>query len=366
MKLIFAVNHPAQYHLFKNPYLGLKSRGHDVVFVIKGKDILEPLMISDQVDFVTLAKRSHRKSRFSILAKGLWEVIIQGKNLWDFARKYKPDLMIGTDYSISHVGKVLKIPSIVFNEDDYQVNKFFCLLAYPCCTFIVSPQVCSVGKYYKKKIEYNGYQKLAYLHPKVFKPDLAIVKKYIPGDSKYYLIRLVHFSAGHDIEMKHGGIGFKEINTLIKSLKSRGKVFITSESQIPNHLKKYQLNIDYKDIHHILYYCDLFIADSQSMIVEAAMLGTPSIRFNSFVGKISVLEELEHKYKLTIGIHNSKPELLIQTVKECLKTQNLRNEFQKRRTLMLSEKLEVSSFFIWLIENYPKSVSNMLNGQGWQ
>ncbi len=36
------------------------------------------------------------------------------------------------------------------------------------------------------------------------------------------------------------------------------------------------------------------------MIAEAAVLGTPSIRFNDFVGKLGYLEDLEHKYGLTI------------------------------------------------------------------
>ena len=42
------------------------------------------------------------------------------------------------------------------------------------------------------------------------------------------------------------------------------------------------------------------------MAVEAAMLGTPSLRFNDFAGKIGVLEELEHKYELTFAIPPSE------------------------------------------------------------
>ncbi len=55
------------------------------------------------------------------------------------------------------------------------------------------------------------------------------------------------------------------------------------------------------DIYHALYYADLYIGDSQTIAAEKAVLGTPALRFNDFVGKIGYLEELEHKYGLTFG-----------------------------------------------------------------
>jgi predicted glycosyltransferase len=53
------------------------------------------------------------------------------------------------------------------------------------------------------------------------------------------------------------------------------------------------------------------------MAVEAAMLGTPSVRFSSFSGKIRVLEELEHTYKLTVGILPSEPRSYFQQSMIC-------------------------------------------------
>ena len=49
----------------------------------------------------------------------------------------------------------------------------------------------------------------------------------------------------------------------------------------------------------------MFIGDSQTMTSEAAVLGTPAIRCNSFVNRISYLEEEENTYELTFGF---KPE----------------------------------------------------------
>jgi predicted glycosyltransferase len=46
----------------------------------------------------------------------------------------------------------------------------------------------------------------------------------------------------------------------------------------------------------------MYIGDSQTMTAEAAVLGTPAIRFNDFVGELSYLEELEYTFDLTYGI----------------------------------------------------------------
>lgn len=366
MKIIFAINHPAHYHLFKNPYKSLKEKGNDIVFVIKDKDILEKLMISEKVSFVKITKKRVGHNMFSILAKGFFDMIIQDLNLFRFVKKFIPDFMAGTDYSITHIGKILSIPSIVLNEDDYDINKLFCRLSYPFCNCIISPTVCNVGKFQHKKINYDGYQKLSYLHPSVFKPDPGIVAKYTSYDEKYFLIRLVSFSAGHDIEKDHGGLKNPDIEKLIDVLLPYGKVLISSEFELPSSLRQYKLKIDYKDIHHLLAYSTLFIADSQSMIVEAAMLGTPSVRFNSFVGRISVLEELEKSYGLTVGVHNSNPGRLIALVKDMVMNKNLKAEYQLKREKMLLDKINVNLFIIWFIENYPESEDIIRNKPDFQ
>jgi predicted glycosyltransferase len=355
MKFLIAVNHPAQYHLFKVTYASLVKSGHSVVFVIKDKDILAELMKNEGVYYHRLLKKRVGKNKVSILFNGLIDVIYQDLALFKFVKKHKPDVMFGTDYSITHIGKLINIPSIVFNEDDFNINKFFCKLSYPWASCIVSPSVCDVGKYDYKKINYEGYQKLAYLHPNVFLPNKSVINKYLDVNKTYFLVRLVSFSAGHDIEMKHGGINEQVLSEIINKLERHGDVYISSEADIPEQFLKYKLPIDVKDIHHLMAFASLIIADSQSMIVEASMLGTPSIRFNSFVGKISVLEELQNTYELTTGISNNRPDLLMEKIIVLLQNEKRDTEYRLKRNVMLSHKIDVSGFITWFVENYPES-----------
>ena len=89
-------------------------------------------------------------------------------------------------------------------------------------------------------------------------------------------------------------------------------------------------------------FAKMYIGDSQTMAAEAAVLGTPSIRFNDFVGEISYLEELEHKYQLTFGIRSHDKEKLFEKTKELIEQNNLRDTFKSRKETMLKEKTDLS------------------------
>ena len=91
------------------------------------------------------------------------------------------------------------------------------------------------------------------------------------------------------------------------------------------------------------------------MAAEAAVLGTPSFRYNDFVGKLGYLEELEHRYGLTFGIRTDQPKELYARVERSLNMPNLKQEWATRRTRMLVDTIDLTRFLTWFIENYPDS-----------
>jgi len=84
-------------------------------------------------------------------------------------------------------------------------------------------------------------------------------------------------------------------------------------------------------------FASLLISDSQSLSVEAAMIGLPNLRFSDFSGRISVLEELEKVYHLTIGIKTSDPQRLIREARHLLLSTDLKNEYKKRRNFSVTD-----------------------------
>jgi len=84
-------------------------------------------------------------------------------------------------------------------------------------------------------------------------------------------------------------------------------------------------------------FASLLISDSQSMSVEAAMIGLPNLRLSDFSGRISVLEELEKVYHLTIGIKTSDPQRLIREARHLLLSADSKKEYQKRRNFSVTD-----------------------------
>jgi len=358
MRYLFFLGHPAHFHLFNNIISELEIRGHETIVLIKTKDVLEQLCIESTLSYTNILPEVRGNSKFGIGISFLFKY----KRIGKFIKSFKPDILIGSEPTLAHLGYAFHIPSFVFSEDDVEIIPQFAKIAYPFVSAIISPTTCNAGRWNYKKIGYDGFHKLAYLHPSVFKPDKSKID--FLGVEKYFIIRLTNLQAYHDKGKK--GISRNLLLELIVRLEKVGKVFITSERQLPEEFEKYRLVINPLLIHQVLYFADLYIGDSQSMAVEASLLGTPNIRFNDFAAKIGVLNELENKYSLTKGINTSCSDKLLEVVNELVLDSNVVNRTKELAQVMLKDKINVPKFFVWFIENYPQSKQIMKENPDYQ
>lgn len=349
MNYLFHLGHPAHFHLFRRVIFNLEAKGNECFILIKKKDILEELLMKSGLRYLNILPEGRSNSKFGIILS----MIKTDFRLAIYAIKHRPAMMIGTSYAISHIGKLLCIPSVNVNEDDYNVVPFYSMMSYPMAKTILCPEVCNTGKWRNKTVQYSGYHELAYLHPRYFTPDKTIVNKYNTEDKPYFIIRFAQLTAHHDTGMK--GINKELAIRIIELLLPWGKVYITSERNLEPEFEKYRMLINPLDIHHLIAFAQIYIGDSQTMAAEAGVLGTPFIRFNDFVDKIGYLKELEIKYQLGYGIKSDNSVKLLETIQMLLKMSNRQEVFELRRKNMLSEKIDVSLFFTWFIENYPSS-----------
>ena len=361
MKVLLFLGHPAHFHLFRFVLRELKEKSCQLMIIIKSKDVLVDLLENESLEYENIYPIERSNSKLKIIIS----LIERDNKLLKYSRNYRPDFMIGTSSEIARVGRLINIPSIVVQEDDANVIKNFSRLTYPFAKTILSPASCNNGRWGAKTIFYQGYHELAYLHPNYFQPNIEKVKRFTnyPAE-KYFIIRFAKLTAYHDIGKS--GITNELAIQIINKLNPLGKVYITSERELEPEFEKYRIKIDPSDIHHALAFAALFIGDSQTMAAEAAVLGTPSIRFNDFVGKLGYIEELEHKYGLTYGIKTSDPEKLFKKIDELLSMENLKEEWQKRRANMLNDKIDVTAFMVWFIENYPVSFRIMKENSNYQ
>jgi predicted glycosyltransferase len=349
LKILFYLGHPAHFHLFRPVINNLVEAKNQVKVLIKKKDILEDLVKRSGWDYENILPKGRKDNLISI---GFGQ-IQRDITLYNITRKFVPDIMLGTSAEIGHIGKLKNIPSVVVNEDDAEVVPLFARLSYPFASHIVAPSSCNVGKWEYKRISYEGYHELSYLHPNVFKAGRKFVEPLFQDQKRYFILRFAQLTAHHD--SGKSGITRTIAQRLIQLLEPHGHVYITSERKLEEEFEKYRINIDPLKIHHALYYADMYIGDSQTMAAEAAVLGTPAIRFNDFVGKIGYLEELEHKYGLTYGIPTKNPEHLYTKIALLLSIHDIKKEWHIKREIMLREKIDVSTFMTWLVEKYPES-----------
>lgn len=343
------LGHPAQYHFVKCAVRRWHQDGNNVKLLIKTKDILEDLLLEDGMEYENIQSEPRGNGKLNILMASFRRT----KAVLRIAKEFKADVLVGTDSSVAQAAWLLRKPAITVLEDDYEVIRNLAKLTYPYTSCILVPTVCDVGPYNQKKVGYAGYMKLAYLHPNCFTPDRNVLRKYNLAD-QYVLIRLAKLTAHHDLGIK--GLNEELVKGLILLAEKNGyKTYVTSETQLSPSLQPYHLQIEFKDIHHVLAFAGMLVSDSQSMSVEAAMLGVPSLRFSDFAGRISVLEELEQKYHLTFGISTKDPQKLMNQMNELFDMPEMGSVFQNRRMKMLSEKIDVTAFFTWFIENYPES-----------
>lgn len=361
MKILFHIAHPAQYHMYKFTIHNLNEQGHRVNVTINTKDILEELLINDGVSYKNILPIRRKKNTkwaalLTLLKKDFKLFFIQLKENYD--------LMVGTETALSHVGWLLRKPVLIMDEDDVHVVPEAAALSFPFASYVVSPVSCDLGKWTKKKISYSGYQKTCYLHPNYFKPRREFVSDIIDTHGKYYLIRVSGLSAYHD--SGSNGFNLDVLRSIVVRLAPHGKVLISTEKALPPDLNKYLFKADVSRMHHLLSYAEILIADSQSMCVEAALLGTPSLRYSDFAGRIGVLEELEHKYGLTYGFKVSDYKQMYTKLDELLATKNLKLSWEVKKNAMLKEKIDVTAFWTWLIGNYPNSIKTLKKDPDYQ
>lgn len=365
MNILIDINHPAHVHLLRNAYKEVVSRGHHVIVTVKDIPSAKQLLDLYKITYIEIGKKDDK-----LALKGFDQLIYNWRIL-RLVHKHHIELGIGSSINIAHVSKLSRMHSIILDDDDDEVEPLFAKYAHPFADVVLSPK--DTPRATKKVVYYPAFHELAYLHPKRFVPNPEVLdeagisyKRDAKGNvtevEPYFIMRFNAFKAHHDMGVV--GLTIENKRRMVKLLSQHGKVFITTERNIDPEFEPYQLKVSPEKAHSLMYYATLFVGDSQTMTSEAAVLGTPSIRCNTFVGRIHYLEEEEHRYGLTYGFRPEESEAMFERVEELLAmgTTELKTEWAKRRAFLLYEKIDYTAFMVWFIENYPASVEETKRG----
>lgn len=347
MKFLFYLGHPAHYHNFKNVIKSL-VQNHEVSLLVRPKEVLLDLIDIEDVEVIQLKEKTGRG--FLSL---IYDVLYRNLTLLKLSVFNKYDLLIGTDLSIAQIGRLLRLRSVVVNEDDAEAVPLFAKFAYPYAYKILAPKGCSTGNYEYKTIRYNGYHELAYLHPELFSAKVEVLESLGLKPKSYVIMRFSALNAHHDSGVK--GIDDELALRIINHFGENYQVIISSERKLSADLEPYRMTFAPSKMHDVLAHAKLFIGDSQTMAAESMVLGTPSIRCNDFVGRLSYLEELETKYKLGIGLLPRDANRILEKIDEIFSNDNMSEEWQNRRSQMLENKINVAVYWAQLFTDLAKA-----------
>ncbi|MFC7213285.1 DUF354 domain-containing protein [Saliphagus sp. GCM10025334] len=276
MKYLFFTNTPAHVHLYRHTVERLEAHGHDVLVLGREYACTEPLLEYYDLPYQMYGRCGTTKgSLFRELPR-------QYRTIFELARAYDPDWIFGIGSYAAHAGAMTRTPvTVVLDTEPTSIDHW---LSRPFVSTFLTPEAFrkDLGSNHYR---FRGFKESAYLHPDVFEADPEVRDELGVGrDEPYVIVRLNAFGSHHDIG-KQGFTGDAR-RRLLSRLAEDATVFVSDEGGDADleGLDVRPFSLHPARIHDALAEAELLVADTQTMVTEAALLGTPAIRSNSFVG----------------------------------------------------------------------------------
>ena len=229
-----------------------------------------------------------------------YELVARDWRVWRTVRSFKPAVILTRSPAGVHIGRLTRTP-VLYDTDDGHVAGLLYSIAGPFADIITTP-TATEKTYGKPHRKYQGYKELFYLHPNRFEPDPGVRNELgLNPDERFSVLRLTGFTASHDTS--EAGMNRQQIDRVIDRLSTIGRVLISSEQDLPPSLRELRIPSPVERFHHVLAAAELVVGDSQSVCSEAGVVGTPSLRFNTWAGRHPYQVELEERWGLTKAFH---------------------------------------------------------------
>ena len=346
MKIVVDINHPAHIHYFKHFIWEMQRRGHEFLITASEKDVSYRLLDAYGFDYVKLGNYG------GSLIQKIINLPLMDLRMYNAIKDFNPDFCIGSgSIRAAHAACMLKSVSILLESTEHSGEQH--RLYIPFVSTILTPS-CFKKDLGAKQIRFDGYKELMYLHPDYFTPNPAVLTELdLAEDDPFIIVRFVSWQASHDV----GQHGIRDKVGLVKALEQYGRVLITSEGALPPELQPYQIRVSPEKLHDLLYYATLYVGEGGTTASEAAVLGTPSIYVSSLVGTMGNFIELEETYDLLYSFTDGGAAL--DKAVEILQDPKSKDKWRIKRDRLLTDKIDVTEFMVWFVENYPRSFTEM-------
>lgn len=345
MNILIDIGHPGHVHLLHGVAEEMKKRGHKVFYSVRDIPVAKRLM--EHYGMTPWVDLGGKKD--SLLGKAQ-TVFSQDMQLLRFVRRNHIDLGLSSGLVLSHVSRLTKMKSFMFDDDDDAAEPLVTKYGHPLTDIVFTPDC--IHRKTKHAVYYAGTHELAYLHPNRFTPDPSVLQHAgLAEGERFFIMRFVALKGHHDVGQ--AGLSLEQKRALVDLLKTHGRVIITSERAVEPEFEPYRLPVPPEEIHSLMAYSSMFVGDSQTMTSEAAVLGVPALKCNTFAGRLSVPNMLENKYNLCHAYLPERFEDMLAKIRSLLDmpSESLRAKWHAKRQRMLQEMIDPTEFFINHIEH---------------
>ncbi len=356
MRILIDVGHPGHVHYFKNAIQILQQKGHTIKVTARDKEVTFSLLDAYHIPYVSRGKGGRGLTgKLLYLLKGNWLI-------WQVARQFKPDLFLSFASSYAaQVSFLCRKPHIAFDDTEHALFEHIMYVPFTDAIATPTPFRKDLGS---KQVRFDGYIELCHLAPGYFTPDASVLNEVgISADEKFVVIRFVSWEASHDVGMH--GLNNQDKISLVNKLTSVARVFISSEGGLPTELDEYRLKLAPHRLHDLLAFSSLYIGEGLTTATECALLGVPSIVVSDFV-------KPEKIPGVQIELREAGVQVLFETLEGVsdkaleLLQDGQRQQWETKRNQLLSKKIDVTAYMVWLIENYPQSLKTLQQDSTYQ
>jgi len=337
MRYLFFTNTPAHVHLYKHAVCELRRRGHDARVLARDYGCTIELLEWYDLPYETYGRCE--TSKYSLLRN----LPNHYRNILSYAVRFDPDLVFGMGAYSAHAGALTRTPVVLVLDSepttiDHKISR-------PFADAMLTPAAFQkdLGEHH---YEFPGFKECAYLHPDTFEPEGDVRERLgLDPEERFVLLRFNAFGSHHDVG--EGGFTPAQRRRLIEELADEATVLLSDEGEEMDvgALPAHEFDLHPALLHDALAEADLLVADTQTMVTEAALLGTPAIRSNSFVGEGDMGNFVELEDRGLVRNLRAFDDVL-ETAAELLADEDATGRWERRREQFMAETVNLTDALV--------------------
>jgi len=337
VRIAFTIQHPSNVHFFRHAIRELREAGHETFVFAREKSVAVPLLEAYDIDHRVLADEPDGNLELALTQ------LAYEYRMWRAFRRVKPDVVMSNmGLAATHAAKLTGAEARTFIDTETE-NATQNRLVVPFADELYVPTWLRTD-FGGRATRYDGMHEMAYTHPDWFEYDPATLEaRGVDPEEPYYVVRFSAWEAHHDIGKR--GFSPDGRKRLVRELADHGTVYVSDEAEgsIPEGGEP--MPVEPHEFHQLLAGADGYVGEVATTTIEAALLGTPSVRVSPFVGTDGRLMYLGDE-GLVESFRPEEEDAAFDRALELAADDDAESRWEERRAAFFEDAVDVTRFVV--------------------